>query len=131
MIYNLARPIYAAHHVIILPHSYARILVKSPSLLADRDYIFESRNPQVSLYAHVTDNDFPFVQALNQTSRPVTIAWRARLGHLADYDAIEAYHLDALAADLARTDPPKPLVDSAIRPESNLEKEYIQLWVEN
>jgi RNase H-like domain found in reverse transcriptase/Reverse transcriptase (RNA-dependent DNA polymerase)/Integrase zinc binding domain len=108
--HKLARPVHSLTHLVLPPHSEARIPIKVKSALpSDRDYIFEPSQLNFALYAHAVDSEFSFVHAQNQTNKPVTIPRATRLGTLAELDLLTAYQVDASAAGLAATIQPSPL----------------------
>jgi hypothetical protein len=111
--------VVAQKQVTVQPYSRERIPIKLRTNLPEgRDYIFEPANrlPGIpvpdsteesgargfAVYTHLVDHEFSFVEAVNDTDKPVLVARHVRLGTVSDSDYVTAYRVSVHAAELAR-----------------------------
>jgi hypothetical protein len=96
-----ARPVLTAQHLIIPPHSEAKIPVKIKSSLPDdRDFLFDPCHTS-TVYSHAVNANMSFVTAVNRTNKPTNLAAYTRAGTLSDLDTVIAYQANPTAAELS------------------------------
>lgn len=87
----------------MLPNSSIRISIYFKGHLAeDRDHLFKPDYQGVSLYAHLVDANFIFVQAINTTNKEWAIPRKTRLGLVSEYKKTNTFYIDPIAAPLAQ-----------------------------
>lgn len=84
--------------VVVPPGHEAQIPIRQrrseSALPQDRHYIFISTNTTLNFYSSVVSSELEFALAKNETSRPITITRRSRLGDISEFDYAAAYQVD-------------------------------------
>jgi hypothetical protein len=68
----------------------------------DRDYIFQGQHPMLSMYSYLVDANFAYVEAVNDTPHPQTLARRCRIGTLSEADIPMAYAVAVASASMPK-----------------------------
>lgn len=74
------RTVKAAATTVIPPRSYVKIETVTPTLPADRHYLFIGDRTHASLYSHVVDANMTWVQAVNDTNKTVYVQRASPIG---------------------------------------------------
>jgi hypothetical protein len=107
----VSTPVYALRTIVILVHSRVQIPIKVKAKLPNRDLFFEpshvpkgnASNNKTLIYAHLVNQDFHFVEAINEGALPVQITRHARLGTVAEMPYSQLIRLSDNARELARS----------------------------
>lgn len=89
------RPIHAKKAVVLPPRAQLAVAVHdlSGGLPADRDFLFEPDDTELTLYAHLVDSSTKAILATNNTDQPVKIPRNFRLGKLVELDYPHAFQV--------------------------------------
>ena len=103
------RSIHVKKIIVLSPRSQMTILIHhlAGELLVSRDFLFESDESNLILYAHIVDVDTKAVLTINDSNNAVKIPRNFRLDRLVELDFPQAYHLgeDEDVVELARRRP--------------------------
>ena len=81
----ISRVLHAESHIIVPPRSQRIIPIRSLGLPEDRDFLFEpTTHRKLTFYSHLIDNTTTGVLAQNESSLPIQISKRTKLGEVTE-----------------------------------------------
>ena len=108
--YHHPTRIAQAHSTTVIPgHSRRTIRFSSRRLPSDRDYIFEGDHPTLSFYTCWVDANTSYIQAVNDTPKPITITKREKIGNILETDDQHAFLARTECAEISRSVPHTPI----------------------
>ena len=93
--------------VLVRPGEQIIILVNYYAQLPDRDLLFEPDESELMLYAHIVDSSVDSILAKNESSTPVSVSRKTRLGYIIEIPYDNCCLATPEVADLAARPPKK------------------------
>ena len=104
---RIRRAVKAKNDVLVRPGEQITIPVNYRAQLPDRDLLFEPNESELTLYAHIVDASVDSILARNESSIPVSISKKTRLGYITEIPYDNCYLATPEVADLAARPPKK------------------------
>lgn len=106
--------VYAKQRSLLPAYSVSKLAVHlKTDLPANRNFIFDpldgSTLNRATIYAHMVNHEFSFIEVRNKTPTPITVTRHARIGTISDADFITAYQVSEDAIPLAEPLESEPL----------------------
>lgn len=106
--------VYAKQRSLLPAYSVSKLAVRlKTDLPANRDFIFDPLDGSTlngaTIYAHMVDHEFSFIEVRNETPTPITVTRHARIGTISDADFVTAYQVSEDAIPLAKPLESEPL----------------------
>ena len=87
--------IHARKTIIVFSHIEIVLSIHFTIIFADRDFLFESKNLNLSLYVHLTDVEFKNIVVKNDNDKSVHISRNCRVERMTELDFSNAYVISA------------------------------------
>ena len=104
---RVRRAVKAKNDVLVRPGEQITIPVNYHAQLPDRDLLFEPDEFELTLYAHIIDASVDSILARNESSTPISISKKTRLGYITKIPYDNCYLATPEVADLAARPPKK------------------------
>ena len=90
---TITQPVYAVNTMFVPPKAEALIAVHFMRSLPDRDFLFQSKQAELSLFAYLVDPIMTSILIRNDSDRIVKISRNQRLGKVYDADFDNCFHI--------------------------------------
>ena len=104
---RVRRAVKATNDVLVKPGEQVTIPVNYHAQLPERDLLFEPDQSELTLYAHIVDTSVDSILARNESSTPVSITKKTRLGFITELPYDNCYLATPEVAELAAKPPKK------------------------
>ena len=104
---RVRRAVKAKNDVLVGPGEQITIPVNYRAELPDRDLLFKPDKSELTLYAHIIDTSVNSILAKNESSTPVSVIKKTRLGYITEIPYDNYYLATPEVADLAARPPKK------------------------
>ena len=104
---RVRRAVKATNDVLVKPGEQVTIPVNYHAQLPERDLLFELDQSELTLYAHVVDSSVDSILARNESSTPVSVTKKTRLGYITELPYDNCYLATPEVAELAAKPPKK------------------------
>ena len=104
---RVRRAVKAKNDVLVRPGEQIAIPVNYHAQLPERDLLFEPDESELTLYAHIVDSSVDSILARNESSTPVSVTKKTRLGYITEIPYDNCYLATPEVAELAARPPKK------------------------